>query len=92
KGGQAWLTWHISGNEWLQASYRNQKAAKDFIPGGTTINDFGFRASKRVGHDFEVDGNFTLEKWKAPIYLPGEQTVTNTTVQFTWFPQRKTSF
>lgn len=92
KGGQAWLTWHLSGNEWLQVSYRNQKAAKDFIPGGTTLNDFGFQASKRVGNDFEVDGSFALERWKAPIYLPGEQTVTNTTIQFTWFPQRKTAF
>ncbi|HVC46693.1 MAG TPA: capsule assembly Wzi family protein [Terracidiphilus sp.] len=92
KGGQAWLTWHLSGNEWLQFAYRNQKAAKDFIPGGTTLNDFSFQASKRVGRDFEVDGNFTLEKWKAPVYLPNQQTVTSTTIQFTWFPQRKVSF
>ncbi|MGB6973318.1 MAG: capsule assembly Wzi family protein [Terracidiphilus sp.] len=92
KGGQAWLTWHLSGNEWLQVSYRNQKAAKDFIPGGTTLHDFTFQATKRLGRDFEVDGNFTLEKWKAPVYLPGQQTVTNTTIQLTWFPQRKVSF
>jgi Capsule assembly protein Wzi len=92
KGGQAWLTWHLTGNEWIQVNYRNQKAAKDFIPGGTTLNDLGFQVSKRLGRDFEVDGNFTLEKWKAPIYLPNQQTVTNTTIQLTWFPQRKVSF
>jgi Capsule assembly protein Wzi len=92
KGGQAWLTWHFSGNEWIQVNYRNQKAAKDFIPGGTTLNDFGFQVTKRIGRDFEVDGNFTLEKWKAPIYLPNQQTVTNSTIQLTWFPQRKVSF
>lgn len=33
KGHQAWITYHLSGNEWLQASMRRQKAAKDFIPG-----------------------------------------------------------
>src|SRR6202044_499021 len=35
KGGQAWLTYHLSPREQIQLSYRNAKAAKDFIPGGT---------------------------------------------------------
>ena len=113
KGGQAWLTYHLTGNEWLQVSARNQKATKDFIPGsttatftgkdcplstpclvpgGTTLNDFSFQAVKRIGKSIEVNGNFTVEHWKAPIYLPGEQTVTTTNIQVTWFPERKVSF
>ena len=92
KGGQGWITYHLSGNEWLQASIRTQKAAKDFIPGGTTLNDIGFQVVKRIGKDFEVNGNFSLEHWKAPIYLPGPQTVTTTTIQLTWFPERRISF
>jgi hypothetical protein len=113
KGGQAWITWHLSGNEWLQAGYRNQKATSNFIPGstsvtytgspcsanspclppgGTTLNDFNFQVVKRFGKDFEVNGNFAIEHWKAPIYLPGSQTVTNTTIQLTWFPERKVNF
>jgi hypothetical protein len=47
---------------------------------------------KRIGKDFEINGNFTYERWKAPIYLPGQQTVTTTTIQLTWFPERKISF
>jgi hypothetical protein len=39
-----------------------------------------------------VNGAFTYEHWKAPIYLPGQQTVTSTTIQLTWFPERKVSF
>jgi hypothetical protein len=31
KGGQAWITYHLSGNEWLQVGLRRQKAGKDFI-------------------------------------------------------------
>jgi hypothetical protein len=89
KGGQAWITYHLSGNEWLQLGLRNQKASKDFIPGGTTLNDINFQAVKRIGKDFEINGNFTYEHWKAPIYLPGQQTVTTTTIQLTWFPQQK---
>jgi len=113
KGGQAWITYHLSGDEWIQMDLRNQKATKDFIPGsttqtftgkdcplstpclvpgGTTLNDIGFQVVKRMGKDFEIDGNFTLEQWKAPIYLSGLQTVTATTIQLTWFPEGKVSF
>jgi len=92
KGGQAWLTYHLSGNELIQVNARHQKADKDFISGGTTLNDFNVQVVKRIGKDFEVNGNFTLEHWKAPIYLPGEQTVTTTSIQLTWFPTRKVSF
>lgn len=99
KGGQAWITYHLSGNEWIQVGARNQKVAKDFIHDpvtkieyGTTLNDFNFQAVKRIGRDFEINGSFALERYKAPIYLPGQQTVTTTNVQLTWFPQRKVSF
>jgi hypothetical protein len=92
KGGQAWLTYHLSGNEWLQAGVRNQKAATYFLPGGTTLNDLNFQAVKRLGTDFEIRGNFAYEKYKVPMYLANQQTVTTTTIQFTWFPARKVSF
>jgi hypothetical protein len=99
KGGQGWLTYHLSGNEWLQVGVRNQKASKDFIPGGTTLNDINFQAVKRIGKNFEINGNFAYERWKAPIYPTGtptypasQQTVTTTTIQLTWFPKNKISF
>jgi hypothetical protein len=94
KGDQAWVTYHLSGDEMIQVGVRNQKAAKDFIPGGTTLNDINFQAVKRIGKDFEVNGNFALEHWKAPIYPTGsptypagQQTVTTTTIQLTWYPR-----
>jgi hypothetical protein len=92
KGGQAWATYHLSGNEWVQVSVRNQKVEHDFISGGTTLNDIDFQAVKRIGKDFEVNGKFGFEHWKAPIYLTGQQTVTTTTIQLTWYPERKVSF
>jgi hypothetical protein len=92
KGGQGWITYHLSGNEWIQVGLRNQKVAKDFIPGGTTLNDINFQVVKQLGKDFELNGNFSYEGWKAPIYLPGKQNVTTTTIQLTWFPERKISF
>jgi len=89
KGGQGWITYHLSGNEWVQLAVRNQKASRDFIPGGTTLNALDFQLVKRVGKDFEINGKFSLERWKAPIYLPGTNTVANTTIQITWFPERR---
>jgi hypothetical protein len=89
KGCQAWITYRLSGNEWLQVGMRNQKAAKDFIPGGTTLNDINFQVVKRIGKDIEIDGRFAYEHWNAPTNLPGQQTVTTSTIQVTWFPQRK---
>jgi len=92
KGGQVWATWHLSPREWVQASWRGQKAAKDFISGGTTINDFSAQLVKRLTPDLELKGSFTDEHYLIPVYLTGKQNVTNTTIQLTWYPERKTSF
>lgn len=87
KGGQAWLTYHLSGNEWLQLEYLNKKTPKDFIPGGTTQNQFKATIVKRLGHDLELNAWVQYEGWKAPVYKPGLQKDTVVAAQFTWFPK-----
>ena len=103
KGGQAWLTYHLSGNEWVQLEYLNKKNDKDFIPGlqsttaigtfgpgGTTQNSFKAQVVKRLHHDdVELNAWFQYERWKAPIYLPGQQANATTAVQLTFFPGLK---
>jgi hypothetical protein len=86
KGGQAWLTYHLSPREWLQASFRSDKAAKDFIPGGTTQVDFSAEAVKRLTPNVEMKANLQYERWLIPLYKPGRQTDTSTTFQLTWYP------
>jgi Capsule assembly protein Wzi len=86
KGGQAWLTYHLSPREQIQLSYRNAKAAKDFIPGGTTQNVFQISTIKRIHNNFEVKGGIQYEGWKAPIYKPGKQTDVSVGAQITWYP------
>jgi hypothetical protein len=88
KGGQGWITYHLSGNEWLQISLRNQKVAKDFIPGGTTLNEFAFEAVKRIHNHLEVNGRFAVQSSKMPIYFSGQQSVTDTSIRLTWYPDR----
>ncbi len=90
KGGQAWLTYHLSPQEEIQFQYRNAKASSAFILGGTTQNDFAFQVVKRVRRDFELRGWLQFEHWKAPIYKSGLQNDTTATFQITWFPPERT--
>jgi capsule assembly protein Wzi len=90
KGGQAWLTYHLSGNEWLELQYRNVKTPNDFVPMGTTQNDFTVNAVKRLGKDVEVNAWVQYERWKAPYLLNGDTSAQNDTsiaVQFTLYPR-----
>jgi hypothetical protein len=89
KGGQAWLTYHLSPNEWIQAEYLNKKTPKDFLPGGTTQNQFTVDVVKRIKKDVELNAQFQYEGWKAPIYFPGNGLNKNETITFqvTWFPK-----
>ena len=91
KGGQAWLTYHLSGNEWVDVQYLYKKTPKDFIPGGTTQDQFRVDVVKRIGPDIEINGWFQHERWKAPIYMPGTQSNNAVTVQVTFFPRLKTA-
>ena len=94
KGGQAWLTYHLSGNEWVQLEYLTKQTPKDFIPGGVTQSDFKVNVVKRLGHDVELNAWVQHERWKAPVTvngvnlnLTGQQNNTTAVAQFTWFPK-----
>ena len=62
------------------------------VPGGTALNYIGFQVVERIGKNFEINGSFAYERWKVPIYLPGQQTVTTTNIQFTWFQSGRSAF
>jgi hypothetical protein len=88
KGGQAWLTYHLSPRELMQISFRHQKNAYNFIPMGTTQNSFDLRLVKRIQDCVEVSAEVQREWWKAPVYEPGEQSDTVATFQITLHPER----
>jgi hypothetical protein len=91
KGGQAWLTYHLSGNEWVQLEYLNKKTPTNFLVGGTTQNSFQVGVVKRFGRNVELNSWLQYERWKAPIYKTGGQSDTTATVQLTWYPKLHTS-
>ena len=90
KGGNAWLTYHLSGNEFVQISYLNKKNDKDFPTtsfGGTTQNQFKVQVVKRFLHDnLELNTWVQYEAWKAPLYVTGKQNDTTGTLQLTFYP------
>jgi hypothetical protein len=95
KGGQAWLTYHLSPEEWIQAEYLDKKTPKDFIPGGTTQGEFKIDVLKNLRRDVQLDAWVQYERWKAPIYImnannaPNHDTVI--AAQITFFPKLHTS-
>lgn len=105
KGGQAWLTYHLSGKEWVQLEYMNKKNDKDFIPGafstalgtyarfgGTTQNSVKASVVKRFYHDdVEMNAWVQYERWKAPAYMAGPQNDTAAALQITYFPKLKST-
>jgi hypothetical protein len=88
KGGQAWMNYHLSPSERIQISYRNTKAAKDFIPGGTTQHDFALQVVKRLNPEIELNAWIQAEEWKAPLLKSGSQNNFSTAVQITWYPKK----
>ena len=87
KGGQAWLTYHLSPREMFQLEYRNAKSASDFVPGGTTQNDMSFRLVRRFHDDVELNAFVQFEFWKAPILARGLQRDVAVGLQLTYFPK-----
>ncbi len=88
KGGNAWLTWHVSPDQQVQLEYRNNKAAKDFIQGGTTQHDLAVNVRLRGTRSIEVSGSLQGELWRAPLIRTGASHNVSTTLQVTWFPAR----
>ncbi len=104
KGGQAWFTYHLSGNESIAVQYLRKKNSKDFIytgllnnqpgkqiNGGTTQDIFRIDLVKRLTRDVELTAWFQSERWKAPIWKQGQQGSTTGAFQITWYPQLHSS-
>lgn len=102
KGGQAWLTYHLSGNETLSLQYLRKKNAKDFtnsgidskgheINGGTTQNAIRVDLVKRLSHDVELKAWYQNERLQVPFFKTGPQGSNTAAFQVTWFPQLHTT-
>jgi hypothetical protein len=93
-GGQAWLTYHISANEWVQFEYMKKRTPADFIAGGTSQNQFKIDVVKRLGKNIELNAWVQIERWKAPIYIDNTGNGANIdnaiAVSLKWYPKLHT--
>ncbi|HLI75461.1 MAG TPA: capsule assembly Wzi family protein, partial [Acidobacteriaceae bacterium] len=90
KAGQAWLTYHLSGNEWVQLEYLYKKTPKDFIAYGTTQNQIKLDVVKRLRPDLELNAWWQYEHWIAPVYQTTHQNDNVVAFQFTFYPKLRT--
>ena len=90
KGGNAYLTYHLSGDEWIQLAYMNKKNDKDFL-GGSTQNQIKAQVVKRFLHnDLELNAWVQYEGWRADLLATGKQNNTIGAFQVTYYPGLKT--
>jgi len=87
KGGQSWLTWHLSPKDDVGFIYRRAKASPQFLVGGTTQNDYMVAAQKWIYKTIQLSGWVQYEEWKAPLYKSGQQSNVTTSFRITWNPE-----
>ena len=61
-----------------------QKVAKDFIPGGETVDDGSVKVNWLLNKSVRVSAYIQYEKWLAPIVAPGPQTNWTSLVEMTF--------
>jgi hypothetical protein len=86
KGGQAWLSYWLGPASKVQLGYRRAKIAKDFIPGGSTQDDFSAGTTYRLRQNLDVAAVVQYERWNLPALAPRLQSDVTTSVQLTWLP------
>jgi hypothetical protein len=79
-GLQSWSTYWFGPRNSVQAGYRNAKVAKNFIPGGETLNDGSIKLDWWVRSDLNISGLLQYEKWLAPVLAPSPQTNWTTSI------------
>jgi hypothetical protein len=87
KGGQAWITDWLSPKTYIQIGYRNAKVSKNFIPGGTTQNDFNAKAVLRLQQNLEINAFLQGELWKVPALAPNRKEDVTGSIQLTYYPK-----
>lgn len=87
KGGQFWLTYHLSPNETVEFEYRRKKNAKDFVPLGTTQNTYTVSLQKRLSKELELSASLAYEAWKAPVWKTGQQNLVTGNFQLKFYPK-----
>jgi hypothetical protein len=86
RGVQGWLTYSFSPRTRLQAGYRLQTVAKDFIGGGR-LADYSATGDFMLSKQVALSGVLQYEQWAFPVLASGRHSNVITSLQFTFRPR-----
>ena len=61
--------------------------ARDFVPGGGTVNDGGVDASLWLGRSLSISAAVQYEKWSFAVLRPGPTSNFASSVELTYWPR-----
>ncbi len=88
-GFQGWSTYWFSPHTSLQFGYRHAKVAKDFLPGGETLNDGSTTLNWQLSKEFSVSARLQYEQWVAPVLNPTPQKNWTSVIELNFHPHLK---
>ena len=86
---QSWLTYWISPRNTLQAVYRHNTIASDFLPGGAAWQDYAVRNELYLRNGFYLKADVQYEYIsKYPLLFEGERTNVTAALEIGFMPER----
>jgi hypothetical protein len=89
---QGWITYWLNPQEKIQFEYRDTKIDRSLWAAGGTQTDVSIRLIKRLGSDYELNGNLQFEKYLIPEFDPFARHNFSTSIQITWLPGLQKKF
>jgi len=87
QGEQVWARYSFTTRSWLEASGRHQRVAKDFIPGGGSIQDLSLRAQYALQQQWHLEAFVQRENWIFPILAATPQSNWTSSIAITFEPR-----
>ena len=88
QGAQAWSNYWFSTRNRLQFNFRHQKVSQEFLPGGGTLTDFGFRSDYSVRPDLSLSVSVLQERWLFPSIQPNVSRNVAASIQILFEPHK----
>jgi hypothetical protein len=83
---QGWSTYHFSGANSLQVSYRQSKIGNAFLPGGGTQSDAITRWQWQARPDLMIESTVQFERWLIPSLQVGTERNVSGSVEIRYTP------
>jgi len=87
QGEQVWARYSFTTRTWLEAAGRHERIAKDFIPGGGSIQDLSLRGQYAFRQQWHFEAFVQRENWVFPILAATPQSNWTSSIAITFEPR-----